>query len=64
MPQYILYITGPRKDNYIPTYNQGEFYMQLNLLYKTHQPRQLCPVSPLEMRCSVSIPESGVLIML
>jgi uncharacterized UPF0146 family protein len=56
MPWYKLDITGPRKDNYI--------YMQLKLLYKTRQPRELCPMSPLEMRCSVSIPESGVLIML
>ena len=49
-----------RKDSYIPTYNQGEFYMELKLVYKTHQPRDLCPMPPLEMRCSVSIPESGV----
>jgi len=56
--------TGPRKDNYIPTYNQGEFYMQLKLLYNTRQPHELCLMPPLEMRCSVSFPESGLLIML
>ena len=39
------------------------YYMQLKL-YKTHQPDELCPMPPLEMRCSVSIPEAGVLIML
>ena len=41
----------------------GEFYMQLKLLYKTHQALDLSPVAPLEMRCSVSIPESAVLII-
>jgi len=34
------------------------------LLYKTHQPYELCPMPPLEERSSVSIPESGVQIML
>ena len=63
MPQYKLDISGHRKDNSIPTYNQSEFYIQLKLLYKTHQPHELCPMPPFEVRCSVSIPESGVHIM-
>ena len=42
MSLYELDITGPRKDNSIPTYNQGEFYIQLKLLYKTLQPRSVC----------------------
>jgi len=37
--------------------------MQLKLLYKTHQPRELCPMPPLEIQCSVSIPESEVLMI-
>ena len=37
----------------------GELYIQLNLLFKIHQPRELCPMSQLKMRCSVSIPESA-----
>ena len=56
----VIVQTGPGKDNSIPTNNYGELYIQLNLLYKTHQPHELCPMPPLEMRCSVSIPESGV----
>jgi hypothetical protein len=35
MSSYKLDIAGPRKDNSIATYNQGELYMQLKLLYKT-----------------------------
>ena len=53
-----------RKDNAIPTYSQGELYIQLKLLYKTYQPHELCSMPPLDMRWRVSIPESGVDIML
>ena len=59
-----LDITRHKKDNSIATNNHGELYIQLKLLYKTHQPHELCPMPPLEMRYSVSIPESGVHIML
>ena len=42
-----LDITGPRKDNSIPTYNQGELYIQVNLLYK---PREITTLFSNESR--------------
>ena len=41
MPQYKLDITGHRKDNSIPTQNQGEFYMKLKIYIK-HTNRTSC----------------------
>ena len=34
--------TGPRKDKYIPTYNQGEFYMQLKLCVCVYTHAYVC----------------------
>jgi len=36
----VIVQTGHRKDNSIPAYNQGELYIQLKLLYKTHQSKE------------------------
>jgi len=58
-----LVITGHRKHDYIPEFYKGELFIQLKLLYKTRQLRELFPMPPLEMGRIVSNSGLGVPIM-